>query len=61
MEKKSSLVQVKIFSGTLQEIETALNAFYLLKGLSLEEARENTKSFGESMFIVFYIERSLAS
>lgn len=64
MEKKSSLAQVKLFVGKLEEVEKELNAFYFQKGLSLNEAKENTKigickdEGGEKNVIaeVYYIE-----
>jgi len=64
LEKKSSLAQVKLFVGKLEEVEKELNAFYFQKGLSLNEAKENTKigickdEGGEKNVIaeVYYIE-----
>ncbi len=55
-----SFVQIKFFTGTLEEIETALNAFYLQKNFSVEEAKENTKFFNNNLVAVFYIEKNPA-
>lgn len=44
MEKKnSSLVQVKLFFGTLDDVEKGLCVFYSQKEMTFEEAKENTK------------------
>jgi hypothetical protein len=60
VEKHSSLAQVKFFSGTLQEVEGALNAFYLQKNFSLEEAKKNTVLLGSNLVAVFYTEKNPA-
>lgn len=55
-----SLVQIKFFTGTIEEIEAGLNAFYLQKNFSVEEAKENTKFFNTNFAAVFYIEKTPA-
>lgn len=52
-----SLVQIKFFTGSLEEIEAGLNAFYLQKNFSVKDAKENTKFFNDNLVAVFYIEK----
>ncbi|MFH1193841.1 MAG: hypothetical protein V1661_02505 [bacterium] len=63
MEKKnSSLVQVKLFSGTLEDVEKKLCVFYSQKEMTFEEAKENTKfpfcKDGKCVAAVYYKEKN---
>jgi hypothetical protein len=58
-KKTNSLALVKLFAGTLEEVEENLCVFYRQKNFTLEEAKENTKAFG-NFIAVFYTEKNPA-